>query len=90
MKQKDGRIKLMTEILNGMKVLKLYAWEESFQKQVSSIREVELQTLKKAAYLSAISSITWILAPFLVALVSGSRKILCNLSGIFHNFDGVI
>ena len=28
---KDERIKLMNEILNGMKVLKMYAWEMSFK-----------------------------------------------------------
>ena len=43
MKEKDGRIKLMTEILNGMKVLKLYAWEESFQGQVLGIRDREVK-----------------------------------------------
>lgn len=30
MKFKDSRLKLMNEILNGIKVLKLYAWESSF------------------------------------------------------------
>ena len=34
MKDKDKRCKLMDEILNGIKVLKLYAWERSFQGQV--------------------------------------------------------
>lgn len=34
MKYKDERVKMMSEILNGMKVLKLYAWEESMQKAV--------------------------------------------------------
>lgn len=34
MKYKGERIKLMTEIINGMKVLKLYAWENSMQKMV--------------------------------------------------------
>ena len=29
MKDKDKRVKLMDEILNGIKVLKLYAWEPS-------------------------------------------------------------
>ena len=42
MKNKDNRIKLMNEILNGMKILKLYAWEDSFQEQVSSTRELEV------------------------------------------------
>jgi len=31
MKYKDERIKLMNEILNGIKVLKMYAWEMSFK-----------------------------------------------------------
>ncbi|KAI2474232.1 hypothetical protein C4B38_000299, partial [Diabrotica virgifera virgifera] len=33
MKNKDERVKLMNEILNGIKVLKLYAWEHSFEDQ---------------------------------------------------------
>ena len=34
MKSKDERVKLMNEILSGVKVLKLYGWEPSFIKQV--------------------------------------------------------
>ena len=33
MKAKDKRIKIMNEILNGMKVLKLYAWEKPYMKK---------------------------------------------------------
>ncbi|XP_068605615.1 multidrug resistance-associated protein 1 [Brachionichthys hirsutus] len=68
MKSKDSRIKLMNEMMNGIKVLKLYAWELAFKDKVSEIREGELQVLKKAAYLGAMSTFTWICAPFLVAL----------------------
>ncbi|KAL0992606.1 hypothetical protein UPYG_G00095640 [Umbra pygmaea] len=68
MKSKDNRIKLMNELLNGIKVLKLYAWELAFKDKVSAIRESELQVLKKAAYLGAVSTFTWVCAPFLVAL----------------------
>uniref|UniRef100_A0A6Q2X4Z6 Multidrug resistance-associated protein 1 n=1 Tax=Esox lucius TaxID=8010 RepID=A0A6Q2X4Z6_ESOLU len=68
MKSKDNRIKLMNELLNGIKVLKLYAWEVAFKDKVSAIRESELQVLKKAAYLGAVSTFTWVCAPFLVAL----------------------
>jgi ATP-binding cassette, subfamily C (CFTR/MRP), member 1 len=31
---KDERLKLLNEMLNGIKVLKLYAWEESIQSRV--------------------------------------------------------
>uniref|UniRef100_A0A8C9ET34 Multidrug resistance-associated protein 1 n=1 Tax=Pavo cristatus TaxID=9049 RepID=A0A8C9ET34_PAVCR len=68
MKSKDNRIKLMNEILNGIKVLKLYAWELAFREKVLEIRQKELKVLKKSAYLAAVGTFTWVCAPFLVAL----------------------
>ncbi|XP_036307045.1 ATP-binding cassette sub-family C member 3 isoform X1 [Pipistrellus kuhlii] len=70
MKFKDSRIKLMSEILGGIKVLKLYAWEPSFLEQVEGIRHSELRLLRQAAYLHAISIFTWICTPFLVTLIT--------------------
>lgn len=69
MTQKDKRIKLMNEVLNGMRVLKLYAWELSFKDKISAIRNIELETLRKYAYLSAFGTFTWTCAPFLVSKV---------------------
>lgn len=66
---KDQRIKLMNEILNGIKVLKLYAWENSFKEKVLAIRQNELNVLRKTAYLGALSTMAWTSAPFLVNLV---------------------
>lgn len=66
MQYKDTRIKLMNEILNGIKVLKLYAWENSFKDKVMAIRQKELVTLRKMAYLGALSTMAWTSAPFLV------------------------
>ncbi|XP_004373344.1 multidrug resistance-associated protein 1 [Trichechus manatus latirostris] len=68
MKSKDSRIKLMNEILNGIKVLKLYAWELAFKDKVLAIRKEELKVLKKSAYLAAVGTFTWVCTPFLVAL----------------------
>jgi len=67
MKNKDERVKLMNEILNGIKVLKLYAWEPSFEQQVLKIRDREVHVLKQAAYLNAGTSFIWSCAPFLVS-----------------------
>ncbi|XP_015224923.1 PREDICTED: multidrug resistance-associated protein 1-like, partial [Cyprinodon variegatus] len=78
MKSKDSRIKLMNEMLNGIKVLKLYAWELAFKDKVSEIRESELRVLKKAAYLGAISTFTWVCAPFLVALSTFAVYVLID------------
>lgn len=70
MKYKDNRMKIMTEILNGIKILKLYAWEPSFQSQVEGIREQELQVMKKFAYLSSVSTFIFSCAPALVSLAT--------------------
>lgn len=67
MKNKDERVKLMNEILNGIKVLKLYAWEPSFEQQVLKIRDKEVHVLKQSAYLNAGTSFIWSCAPFLVS-----------------------
>ncbi|KAF8354986.1 mrp-1 [Pristionchus pacificus] len=70
MKFKDERLKLMSEVLNGMKVLKLYAWEESMAKKILDIRQKEINVLKRIAYLNALTSLSWACAPFLVAVLT--------------------
>nr|XP_039268709.1 multidrug resistance-associated protein 1-like isoform X3 [Styela clava] len=82
MKYKDERIKLMNEILNGIKVLKLYAWETSFQKKILDIRNNELKVLRSAAYLNAASSFTWVCAPFLVSLTTFAVYVLSDPSNV--------
>lgn len=66
MLQKDSRIKQMNEILNGIKVLKLYGWEASFRGRVGDVRAQELRTLRTMAVLSAVSALSWFMAPYLV------------------------
>ncbi|XP_034754338.1 canalicular multispecific organic anion transporter 1 [Etheostoma cragini] len=70
MKFKDKRLKIMNEILNGIKILKLFAWEPSFQAQVEGIRGKELQVMRKFAYLSSVSTFIFTCAPALVSLAS--------------------
>lgn len=70
MKIKDERIKFMSEILNGMKVLKLYAWEPSFEQVTLNVRAAEMKVLKKIALYNAGSYFIWSLAPFLIAMAS--------------------
>ncbi|XP_048757959.2 multidrug resistance-associated protein 1-like isoform X1 [Ostrea edulis] len=67
---KDGRIKMMNEVLNGIKVLKMYAWEPSFEEQILKLRRKELRVLRTMAFLNACVSFTWTTAPFLVSLVT--------------------
>ncbi|KAL9964351.1 hypothetical protein ACROYT_G027981 [Oculina patagonica] len=73
---KDLRIKMINEILNGIKVLKLYAWETSFMKMVSKHRKKELRHIKNASYLDSIFNFTYICAPFMVSLATFAIYVL--------------
>uniref|UniRef100_A0AAQ5ZDG4 ABC-type glutathione-S-conjugate transporter n=1 Tax=Amphiprion ocellaris TaxID=80972 RepID=A0AAQ5ZDG4_AMPOC len=67
MKFMDGRIRLMNEILNGIKILKFYAWEKAFLEQVLGYREKELKALKKSQILYSISIASFNSSSFLIA-----------------------
>ncbi|XP_077131258.1 multidrug resistance-associated protein 1-like [Ranitomeya variabilis] len=68
MKQKDGRIKLISEILQGIKVMKLYAWENAFMKKVGNFRLMELKAVKKNALLLSGALSLFVASPFWVSL----------------------
>ena len=38
MKQKDGRVNTMSEILYGIRVIKFYAWEINFGEKIDKLR----------------------------------------------------
>ncbi|XP_058451160.1 multidrug resistance-associated protein 1 isoform X7 [Malaya genurostris] len=82
MKNKDERVKLMNEVLSGIKVLKLYAWEPSFEQQILRIRDKEVKVLKSAAYLNAGTSFIWSCAPFLVSLVTFATYVLVDENNV--------
>uniref|UniRef100_A0AC11APP0 Uncharacterized protein n=1 Tax=Ovis aries TaxID=9940 RepID=A0AC11APP0_SHEEP len=70
LKNKDKQIKLLNEILHGIKILKLYAWEPSYKKKIIEIREKELEVQKSAGYLTVFSMLTLTCIPFLVSLAT--------------------
>ncbi|XP_074447165.1 ATP-binding cassette sub-family C member 2 [Larus michahellis] len=82
MKNKDERMKIMGEILNGIKILKLFAWEPSFEKQVNEIRARELKSLVNFSYLQSISIFVFTCAPFLVSLATFAVYVLVDENNI--------
>ncbi|XP_055333700.1 LOW QUALITY PROTEIN: multidrug resistance-associated protein 1-like [Paramacrobiotus metropolitanus] len=69
-KQKDGRVRRINEIFNGIKILKMYAWEPQFQDQIIQAREDELFSLKKAGYLTTINHALMLVSSPLAALAT--------------------
>ncbi|KAL9224406.1 hypothetical protein vseg_000440 [Gypsophila vaccaria] len=66
----DKRIGLMNEILAAMDTVKCYAWENSFQSKVQSIRGEELSWFRKSQLLAACNSFLLNSIPVVVTVVS--------------------
>jgi len=52
---KDERVKICYEVLSGMKVIKLQAWEKMYKERVMSYRDKELFQLRKYIMTQAVS-----------------------------------
>ncbi|XP_066924409.1 multidrug resistance-associated protein 1-like [Clytia hemisphaerica] len=70
MKLKDQRSKLMNEILSGIKIIKMYAWEGSFIQRVTEVRNEELNLICKAMILEGSWVFSIVCLPFIVSLVT--------------------
>ena len=79
MKNKDARTRLMTEILNNMKSIKLYAWGQAFMNKLNEIRnDRELRTLRKIGAVTAVANFTWSTTPFFVSCLTFGLFVLLN------------
>ncbi|XP_066282147.1 ATP-binding cassette sub-family C member 10-like [Branchiostoma lanceolatum] len=70
MLQKDARVKLMNEILYGIRVIKFYAWESTFQEKVRRLRQLELKSLRGRKYLDALCVYFWATTPVLISILT--------------------
>lgn len=67
MKLKDQRTSLTSEILNNIKSLKLYAWEEPYRKKLMHVRnDLELKNMQKVGILNALYDFIFNMLPALV------------------------
>uniref|UniRef100_A0AAR2JQW4 ABC-type glutathione-S-conjugate transporter n=1 Tax=Pygocentrus nattereri TaxID=42514 RepID=A0AAR2JQW4_PYGNA len=82
MKYMDGRIKLMNEILSGIKILKFYAWEKAFKERVLGYRENELKALKKSQILYSVSIASFNSSTFLIAFAMFGVYVLIDEKNI--------
>lgn len=68
MKNKDSRSRLIAEIINNMKSIKLYAWGTAFMNKLNYVRnDLELKNLRKIGAGQAFANFTWSSTPFLVS-----------------------
>ncbi|KAJ3057372.1 hypothetical protein HK097_008467 [Rhizophlyctis rosea] len=65
----DSRVKLTQEVLQGIRVIKFFAWEASFSEKIEEIRKKEMRQVFKRAFLGAfVTAIAFALPIFAAAL----------------------
>lgn len=45
MKARDERLKLLTNVISSVRLIKMYAWEDAYQEKVQRARDVEMVPL---------------------------------------------
>ncbi|KAJ1773796.1 Transporter of the ATP-binding cassette (ABC) [Coemansia sp. RSA 1813] len=70
MKASDRRMGMMNEILQGVRIIKFFAWERQFEKQVANVRGNELSVLRKRYLILTCSIILFFMAPVFVTLAT--------------------
>ncbi|KAF9969086.1 Canalicular multispecific organic anion transporter 2 [Actinomortierella ambigua] len=68
----DERVRLMTEILAGMKIIKLYGWSESFLNKVIAVRAQEIIALRRLTILRAFINMVFSSWSLMVSLLTFS------------------
>ncbi|KAF9571261.1 Multidrug resistance-associated protein 1 [Mortierella alpina] len=66
----DERIRLTTEVLSAIKVVKLYGWETSFKQKILAIRGRELEALRKLGVIFAVMSIIFTSSTLIISLLT--------------------
>ncbi|KAJ1471078.1 P-loop containing nucleoside triphosphate hydrolase protein, partial [Baffinella frigidus] len=67
---KDARTNKVDEMLQGIRVVKFFGWEESFLAQVQALRESEFLLLHRDANWGILASFLWNGSPTVVALAT--------------------
>jgi len=70
LKHSDDRVSMVNELLNGIRIIKFYAWEKPYGKMVTKSRTLELKYITYMAYVVAIGfSITIVSIPIVQPIV---------------------
>ncbi|XP_031731713.1 multidrug resistance-associated protein 9-like [Anarrhichthys ocellatus] len=83
----NSRVCTMNEIINSIKLIKMYAWEDSFEKKITGFRKNEMKELQKVGYVQnaniSIVGIIPTLATILTFIVHTSLSLNLNTTDAF-------
>ncbi len=83
----DNRVRVMNEVICGMRVIKMYAWEYAFKRVVSKIRQKECFLIFKSLVIRAIqqgnATVSITVLAFLIFVTHAARGGEVNPRNVF-------
>ncbi|XP_060681943.1 multidrug resistance-associated protein 4 isoform X2 [Hemiscyllium ocellatum] len=58
----DNRIRIMNEVISGMRIIKMYAWETPFSNLIAQVRKKEIAKVLRSSYLRALNMASFFIA----------------------------
>ncbi|KAH6590303.1 hypothetical protein BASA61_005342 [Batrachochytrium salamandrivorans] len=80
---RDERIKNISDMLAGIMIVKLYAWEPPFTTKINKIRDDEVKQVKKASIMRALNEALFFASPIILELFAFMTFYLLN--GVFSS-----
>uniref|UniRef100_A0A3Q0SPS2 ATP-binding cassette, sub-family C (CFTR/MRP), member 4 n=1 Tax=Amphilophus citrinellus TaxID=61819 RepID=A0A3Q0SPS2_AMPCI len=72
----DSRIRTMNEVVSGIRIIKMYAWEKPFTALVSEVRRKEISKIMKSSYLRGLNMSSFFCASKLIVFVTFTLYVL--------------
>uniref|UniRef100_A0A3P8TQF5 ATP-binding cassette, sub-family C (CFTR/MRP), member 4 n=1 Tax=Amphiprion percula TaxID=161767 RepID=A0A3P8TQF5_AMPPE len=72
----DSRIHTMNEVVSGIRIIKMYAWEKPFAALVSDIRRKEISKIMKSSYLRGLNMASFFCASKIIVFVTFTLYVL--------------
>ncbi|KAG0239020.1 hypothetical protein BGW41_007967 [Actinomortierella wolfii] len=70
MQTRDRRVGLMTELLQGIRMIKFFAWERNFHRKIMEVRDQELRRFVRLFIINSFFTLLWFGSPILVTVMS--------------------
>uniref|UniRef100_A0A667ZFE2 Cystic fibrosis transmembrane conductance regulator n=1 Tax=Myripristis murdjan TaxID=586833 RepID=A0A667ZFE2_9TELE len=72
----DSRIRTMNEVVSGMRIIKMYAWEKPFAALVSEVRRKEISKIMKSSYLRGLNMAFFFTASKIILFITFTFYVL--------------
>ncbi|XP_072478211.1 ATP-binding cassette sub-family C member 4 isoform X1 [Notamacropus eugenii] len=72
----DVRIRTMNEVITGMRIIKMYAWEKPFSDLIAYLRKKEISKILKSSYLRGMNMASFFVANKIIVFVTFATYVL--------------